>query len=128
MPQENNHSQVCWSHDDEQFNCDSLQQLLTENEDLKPGTTVWKAEKHVIDPTCYVDAGDVIDMLGERAYDDGGDATDHWPDVPNQARQELDALLSAWIDKHCSPAPFFHVMNAQPYIITEADLLDRGDP
>jgi len=48
-------------------------------------------------------------MLGERAYDDVGEFAGNWPDVPDEARQELDALLSAWISKHC-PATFYRVI------------------
>ncbi len=63
-------------------------------------------------------------MLGERAYDDVGEFAEDWPDVPDEARQELDELLSAWISKHCT-ATFYRVRNVIEYQITAEELAQR---
>lgn len=127
MPEEKRTPDETWSADEELFNCDSLGDLLDENDDLEVGATVWKGEKFPINTTGYVDAGDVIEMLGERAYDDVGEFAEDWPDVPDEARQELDALLSEWISKHCI-ATFYRVRNVVEYKLTAEDFAGRVTP
>ncbi|WP_222833265.1 hypothetical protein [Pseudomonas sp. SC3(2021)] len=82
MSEESNFHEDTWSANDEMFNCDSLNELLNENDNLA--------------------VGDIIEMLGERAYDDVGEVAEDWPDVSAEARQELDAILGAWVSKHCA--------------------------
>ncbi|WP_186382210.1 hypothetical protein [Pseudomonas aeruginosa] len=73
MTEENAWTGECWAANDEDFNCVSLADLLNENEDLKPGDTVYRAQAIKPDPTGYMHARDVIELLGERAWDDGGE-------------------------------------------------------
>ena len=127
MPEENKVHDETWSANDEMFNCDSLNELLNENDELAVGDTVWKGEKFPVNITGYVDAGDIIEMLSERAYDDVGEASEDWPDVSAEARQELDALLSAWVSKHCT-ATFYRVRNVVEYKITAEDLAEQVTP
>jgi len=127
MPEEKRIPDETWSANEELFNCDSLGELLDENDDLEVGATVWKGEKIPIKTAGYVDAGDVIEMLGERAYDDVGEFAEDWPDVPDEARQELDSLLSEWISKHCI-ATFYRVRNVVEYKLTPEDFEGRVDP
>lgn len=111
----------CWSANDEDFSCLGLDELLNENDELKPGDTVYRGEAVRPDPTSYVDANDVIEMLGERAYDDAGDHADGWPCVSKDAEGELNHLLAGWMQKHCPPPSFYRVKNSTPYVLTEAD-------
>ena len=127
MPEEKRTPDETWSADEELFNCDSLGELLDENDDLEVGASVWKGEKFPINTAGYVDADDVIEMLGERAYDDVGEFAEDWPDVPDEARQELDLLLSEWISKHCI-ATFYRVRNVVEYKLTAEDFAGRVTP
>lgn len=102
MSEESNFHEDTWSANDEMFNCDNLNELLNENDNLAAGDIVWKGEKFPVKIAAYVDAGDIIEMLGERAYDDVGEVAEDWPDVSAEARQELDAILGAWVSKHCA--------------------------
>ncbi|MNN20513.1 hypothetical protein D3C81_1337980 [compost metagenome] len=111
----------CWSANDEDFNHLELADLLSDNDELKPGDVVFRGEAIKPDPANYVDANDFIELLGERAYDDGGEHTDGWPDVSNEAQAELDQMLKEWVRKHCSPTPFYRVKNSMPYVLTAAD-------
>ena len=127
MPEQKRIPDETWSANEELFNCDSLGELLDENDDLEVGATVWKGEKFPINTAGYVDASDIIEMLGERAYDDVGEFAEDWPDVPDEARQELDALLSEWISKHCT-ATFYRVRNVVEYKLTAEDFAGRVTP
>lgn len=111
----------CWSANDEDFSSLGLDELLNENDELKPGDVVFRGEAVRPDPTRYVDASDIIELLGERAYDDAGDHADGWPDVSKEAEAELDQLLKGWMHKHCSSPPFYRVKNSIPYVLTDAD-------
>lgn len=127
MPEELKTADEVWSANDEMFNCDSLDELLNENDELEVGATVWKGDKIPVDITGYVDAGDIIEMLGERAYDDVGEVAEEWPDVSAEARKELDALLGAWVSKHCT-ATFYRVRNVVEYKLTAKDLAEQVTP
>jgi hypothetical protein len=70
---------------------------------------------------CNVD--DVLEMMGERAYDECGESAENYPDVTKEAREELDALLMAWMEKHAKPT-FYRVVNVRPYTLTAEDLAD----
>ena len=45
-------------------------------------------------------ADEIIEMMGERAYDKAGEAADDFPSVTREAREELDRLLREWADRH----------------------------
>ncbi|WP_349616962.1 hypothetical protein [Azotobacter salinestris] len=122
MPTENQSPIECWSTNEEDFNSLSLDELIGSNEHLKVGDTVWKGEAVHPDPTSYIDAGDVIELIGGRAYDDCGEYAEDFPDVSGEAKAELDELLAGWIRKHCSTTSFYKVSNVVEYTLTAEDL------
>ncbi|SMG00368.1 hypothetical protein [Burkholderia singularis] len=93
-----------WSCDDETFNYDTLAELLDTFFD-KPevGDVVFVGEVEPIPSMHLCDADDVIDLMGERAYDEVGEYADGYPDVTSEAKAELNALLARWIEKHAKP-------------------------
>ncbi len=111
-----------WSHDNELFQCDSLGDLVTNYRDvLEVGSIVYvgDAERPTVRELCDVDA--VIDQLGERARDIGGEFAEDFPDVTDDAKAELEAFLVAWLEKHCT-IDFYTVRNVTPYTVTAIDL------
>lgn len=113
----------CWSADEENFRYDSLAELLDNHENLLAGNTVYVGEAHVPAYKQFCDADDVIQMMGERAYDIAGEYAEDFPDVTEEATAELNALLLAWMETHC-PVNFWTVKNVKPYVITEADVAE----
>jgi hypothetical protein len=111
----------CWSRDGENFSCLSLSDLLDTYDELKPGDIVYVAE--AVPPAIgrLCDAEDVIDMIHDRAYDIGGDYAEDCANVGTDAKAELNALLTAWIQKHCT-LNFWEVKNERTYEITADDL------
>lgn len=71
----------------------------------------------------WVTADDVIEQIGERAYDECGEWAEDFPSVSNEARAELSAFLSAWQATHCT-ATFWTVRNAKKYAVTAEDITD----
>lgn len=111
-----------WSADRELFNFDSLGELL-DSDTFEVGQTVYFGEKAAVNPTRWVDVDIVLDALGDRAYDYVGEAASDYPDVSQEARDELEALLSAWVAKHAQPS-FYAVKNITEYTITQQDIGD----
>ena len=53
------------------------------------------------------DAEDLIEMMGDRASDEAGDAAEEFPDVGEYARKDFEAVLDAWADKHLGVCLFW---------------------
>lgn len=111
----------CWSVDNEYFNAESLGDLIDGNDNLEVGQMVYVADALIPDPGSYVDVDSVLEQMGERAFDDCGEAADVYPDVTGEAKQELDDILKAWARQHCTPR-FWEVRNVREYILTEEDI------
>ena len=118
----NKDGQVFWSSDEETFNYDSLDELIAMDDDLEAGRTVYYGEAEAIG-TNFVDADDVIEDIANRAYAEGGEHAEDFPDVSAEAKKELDDFLIAWQAKYCVPT-FYRIRNVKEYTITEADIAE----
>jgi hypothetical protein len=112
----------CWSTDEENFQAGTLANFLENNDHLVAGTTVWHGLVERPNNTHLCDANDVLELMADRAGDIAGEHADGYPGVSEEARIELDQLLSDWIDKHARPE-FFTVSGITPYTLTETDFL-----
>ncbi|MBU9284071.1 hypothetical protein [Burkholderia multivorans] len=115
---------VTWSKDNEYFSCDDLCELLDMHDELAVGDVVYFGDVAPIPTKHLCDADDLIDLMGERAYDEVGEYADGYPDVTSEAKAELNALLARWIEKHAKPT-FYRVINVREHIITAADMEGR---
>lgn len=98
-------SSKCYSRNGEEFNHTELSDLLEEmagDGDLNEGAEYWEAEARHMEAADFFDAETVIENAAERAYEEGGDYAEDFGDVSKEAVAELDALLTAWANKHCS--------------------------
>lgn len=118
-------AEECWSVDEENFNARTLDELIG-NHDLEVGAVVFRAEAMHPAPKELINADDIIETMGERAYDIAGEHGEDYPDVSTEAAQELNDVLATWITKHAAPT-FYTVKNVQPYTITEADVAPRAE-
>ena len=64
-------------------------------------------------------ADDIIEEMKNQAGDNGGPEDLEWPDVGQEGRDELDALLLAWAQKHA--VPNFWVECGEPIEIKPGD-------
>jgi hypothetical protein len=120
--------QVCWSRDGDEFRFDTLTDLLDHHSfSLKPGDKVWHGTADQPSVRELFDANDVIETMGERAYDIAGEYAEDYPNVSEEARQELDQLLEDWMNKHAAPT-FFTVSDIQSHILTESDFITTPEP
>jgi hypothetical protein len=114
-------AEQCWSEDECDFRYSTLGDLLDCGE-FEVGSVVYVGTPTRYAASTYIDdADDIIDRMGERAYDEHGEFAEDFPDVTAEAKAELTAFLAAWADKHCD-VRFYGVENIRPYTITAEDL------
>lgn len=110
----------CWSADEEDFNAQSLGDLLDAHDELTIGSNVYFGEAVHPDISKLVDPDDIIDTMADRAYDIAGEYADGYPSVSAEDKAELATLLDAWINKRARPT-FYTVKNVQSRVLTEHD-------
>jgi hypothetical protein len=113
--------ELCWSTNEETFDCDSLEEVLDSNDGLEVGSVVYFGEKKNVDASDLFFSDWVIDGMSEQAYEMVGEVAENYPNVSKEAREDLNALVEGWINKHCQPN-FWQVLNVKKYEITEEDL------
>lgn len=113
-------NQECWSVDEENYNYDSLAELLASHGHLVAGDKVYvgTAVPPVVSQLC--DADDVLETIADRASDFAGEYGADCAEVDKEAKAELNALLAAWIEKHCN-LNFWQVSDVRPHVLTEED-------
>ena len=115
---------IYWSTDEETYNLDTLDEVIESLLDNDPydlvGCEVYYGTAKPYS-TEWVDADFVIDNISEMAYGEAGEWALDFPNVSEEAKEELQAFLSEWQEKHCH-ASFYRVVNAQKYIITQEDV------
>ena len=116
-----------WSADAESFCHQSLQDLLDSDDRIVEGSTVWCGDADRPGASELIDASDIIELLATRALDVGGEWAEDYPDVTNEAKSELEALLWGWIEKHCEPE-FWSVSAVEQYTVTAADIAACNAP
>ena len=99
---------------------DSFEDALNES-GIKSGEPLWLGRLQ----SCQVEdyfpyADDILEGIGERAYDDVGEAADDWPNatkVPKaDLEREIHAILSRWINEY-DPCRLFRVTSITKYIL-----------
>lgn len=117
----------CWSLDEEDFNHQSLGDLIGTHEDLKPGDTVWVGEAVHPDAAQMVNVDSILENIGEAAYDIGGEHAEDYPDVTNEQSKELERLVADWLNRSCKTT-FWTVTNIKPYRLSADDFPNDSTP
>ena len=102
-------NEIIWCHaereDEErlQGQCGSREEAIAEGRAEYEGDFfVFACERP--DPADFIDSADeIIESMAENAYHEVPDHVEDYPDVTDEAREELGQLLQAWARKHCQP-------------------------
>lgn len=111
----------CWSSDGDNFCHASLGDLLDCDGPFEAGRVVYVADAVRPTPEDLIGADDVIETIACRGSDYGGEWADDFPDVTKEAVAELDALLHAWVTKHCE-INFWQVVNVREHVLSAEDV------
>ena len=108
-----------FSNDEETFNYDSVDEaveaLISESSDIKVGdfVSVYSGESESVSVKAYVP--DVMELIGEMAYDDMGEFADSFPDSSREVDKEIqdavESLVADLFDKHKLNPSFYKVKN-----------------
>jgi hypothetical protein len=118
-------AEECWSVDEENYNARTLDELI-DNHELAAGAVVFRGEASHPAAKELIDVEVILETMGERAYDIAGEYGEDYPNVSDEAVQELSDFLVTWVSKHAAPT-FYTVNNVQPYTITDADIAPRAE-
>lgn len=120
---------MAWSISDEDWfgDCRSLEELIDYHgiDAFEVGQIVYCGDIAPCRDTGWIDADDLIEMIGERAYDEAGEAAEDFPNVSKEAKQELADFLDRWQRTNCKPT-FYSVEKVRTHAITEADLAAKA--
>lgn len=105
-----------WSHaskdNDETFNGHhaTREEAIAAGTEEYEGEIFWICEFRKMGPTeCVPSASEILEIMTDRAVEAVGDAAEDFPDVADEAIDELDALLDAWAEKHVECDLWTHV-------------------
>lgn len=99
---------------------DDLSELIRDKS-LQVGDEVIRAKPIYPKPTDFIDVSGVMEDMEQRAYDECGDFAEGFVDESEEAREELEDLLSYWANRHCV-VNFYLTEDEYRYKITEEDV------
>lgn len=119
-------NEVIWSIDEDDWTyghecIEDLFDQLESDDELNEDITVFYGERKT-PSTNFVGVSDIVDLMGERAYDVGGEFAYDYPDVTPKCPEwkELEDFLTQWQAKF-QPS-FYTAVNVNKHVITQEDI------
>lgn len=107
-------TQLCYSLNDEEFNFDCFGDMLDSMDDPKVGDSYWEADCKTMtndDVMNFHTVNSLLEGMDEQAYDMLGEIYDNeCSDVSDEAKEELQAAISAWAAKHINLSRFWKIV------------------
>lgn len=104
---------ICYSINEEDFSLtsvgDALDALDAEGR-LEEGAVYWEADCRRMQASDVFSVDQVLDDMGERLYGEVGEIADDYPAASPEAKAELNAVLTAWVEKHAPPNQYWLVV------------------
>jgi hypothetical protein len=104
----------CYSLNDEDFNYSSFGELLSIMDEPMVGVTYWEADCKTMtteDVMSVHTVNSLLEGMDEQAYEEIGEVYDNeCSDVSDEAKAELQALISAWATKHINLGRFWKIV------------------
>lgn len=114
----------CYSVDEETFNCESLEELIDDN-DLEVDSTYWEADAIEINHADNIDVQGILENMDDRLYEEVGEIADcDYSNTHQDAKDELASLLAGWAAKHVN-LRYWKVRNAKEMKVTWEDMKCR---
>jgi len=115
-----------YGDNDEVFNsCDHETELSAVTDALDnyaDAETIYVGQVKALDVRRMIRADYLLEIIGERAYDDVGEAAEHWPELSKDQQAELEGIIADYILSK-SPADFNSVENVRVYTREQAEAM-----
>ena len=122
-------TEKCWSVNGEDF-FDDWDQLIDElydyeSDELPIGTEYFEADKAETKVKDYVKIYTIeslLEQFDDWVYEDVGEVADRdFYNVSKEAKEELQEIIQAWVEKHVK-LPYCKVQNVVKKVVTKEDL------
>lgn len=104
---------------------DALRELADDGL-LVEGAIYYEGDFELVPFTRYLKADRILEYAGEQIYDEVGESAEDAFTVTKEAEQELDALLSAWADKHLKGQYWTGVGMSREIKVTASDVAEHA--
>lgn len=119
----------CYSKNDEDFNYTEVDDLLDDlaaNGNLLEGAIYYEIDREPVPLTRYLCADHILEIVSDHIYGDVGEAAEDAFSTNAAAEHELDALLSAWADKHLKGKYWMCVGKSREIRVTASDVAEHA--
>jgi len=111
----------CYSLDGEDFSFTEFDSLVDEyNSEERDSNVYYEADAIMNKPSHYFRVDNLLEDMACQAHDDGGEHSEEFPDLDKEQREELENIVSEWLDKNCS-VNFWQVVNVVEKKFEEVD-------
>ena len=111
----------------EEFGADDFGEILErlEEDGNVLGATYYTGTKLQRKASAYFLLDDVLEAMGDRAWDECGEYAQGFPDIGKEKLNELEKLVSDWLDANVE-VNFYTVTNVQERKVTAADIKQQS--
>lgn len=118
-------TKLMYSSTDDEFRCDSLAALI-DADGLSEGDTYFVAPAQNLSPAKFAtphEVDGILERFDDVLYEHVGEIADaDFAAVTPAAREELQQLLSAWIEKHVNVSRYWVTDASQRLLVTAQDM------
>ena len=105
--------ELCYSINEEDFSLTSVGDALDALDDegrLKVGDIYYEADCRRMVAGDVFSVEQVLEYMGERLYEEVGEIADDYPAAVPEAKAELKAFLTSWVEKYADPSKYWLVI------------------
>ena len=122
---------VCYSIDQENFTFTDIHGALDALDNdgrLEVGALYFESDSEPVSAASYLKSDRILDLAQDAICDECGEWADDFFAVSREACAELDALLSAWADKHITSSGWKCVGKTRKRRVTAEELAEFHTP
>lgn len=120
--QQSDTTELAYSRNGEDWHDGPLDEFIADN-DLNAGDVIYIGDKAPPKHSQFFNASDILEFVGERAYDEFSEFAEDFPNASIPATEELQEFLEAWAEKHIH-ITFYNIVNDRQYVITDDDIAE----
>lgn len=124
-------TRICYSLDDEEFRYDSLGDVIDAMDEPQVGSVYYEADCRELAAPDFADNNTIehlLEHMDEDLFEEVGEIADcDFTSVPPEAKEELRALVQAWVEKHVNVTRYWRIVGkSRECRLTAEDLTAGG--